>query len=141
MSSSEIHSLDLVKEDVSITPEDMKGATIKAYNPAGEELDNAFVIDGYSSNASNAYSTVQVRIGGRFKVADTYDGGGNDDQTKQRRLNNKITYDVSVFISDNSQYKRYSPSVKYLSKSNSLDCSIFPSIYSIIFFSISYFKF
>ena len=86
-------------QDVAISAEDMKGATIKAYDVNGNELDNAFVVTGYSSNASNAYSTVQVRIGGRFKVADTYEGGGNDAATKARRLANKITYEVSAIKS------------------------------------------
>ena len=93
---TESTSVDLEKDDVSITPEDMKKADIRAYNTRGEELNNAFVIDGYSSNAANGTSTVQVRIGGRFKVADTYDGGGNEWCDKQRRLSNKITYVVSA---------------------------------------------
>ena len=63
-------SLDLSNNNVSITADDMKHATIKAYKQNGEELNDAFVVTGYSSNASNAYSTVQVRIEGQFKVAD-----------------------------------------------------------------------
>ncbi|MBQ9046721.1 MAG: LPXTG cell wall anchor domain-containing protein, partial [Solobacterium sp.] len=89
-------TLHLEKDNIRITPEDMKKAEIKAFDINGIELNNAFVIDSYSSNQANGYSTVQVRIGGRFKVADTYDGGGNDPQTKQRRLENKITYSVSA---------------------------------------------
>ena len=62
-------SLDQKVEDVRIEPEDMKHATISAYDYTGAPLDDAFVVTGYSSNEHTDYSEVQVRIAGRFKVS------------------------------------------------------------------------
>lgn len=86
---------------VSIDPEDMKHATIKAYDKNNNELDDAFVITGYSSNAHTDVSTVQVRVEGRFKVAEVSTNYNwwedtNSDRMKQERLNNPITYVVSA---------------------------------------------
>lgn len=94
-------TLELEKNNIKIEPDDMKKATIKAYDKNGNELDDAFVIDSYSSNASNSLSTVQVRIGGRFKVAnlnnDVPQGQDvNSNYWKNQRINNKITYSVSA---------------------------------------------
>ena len=86
---------------VSIDPEDMKHATIKAYDKNNNELDDAFVITGYSSNAHNDVSAVQVRVEGRFKVAEVNTAYNwwedtNSDRMKRERLNNQITYVVSA---------------------------------------------
>ena len=86
---------------VSINPEDMKHATIKAYDKNNNELDDAFVITGYSSNAHNDVSAVQVRVEGRFKVATVNTAYNwwedtNSDRMKRERLNNPITYVVSA---------------------------------------------
>ena len=86
---------------VSIDPEDMKHATIKAYDKNNNELDDAFVITGYSSNAHNDVSAVQVRVEGRFKVAEVSTAYNwwedtNSDRMKRERLNNQITYVVSA---------------------------------------------
>ena len=94
-------SLKLEKNDVNITAEDMKHATIKAYDVNGNEINDAFVIKGYSSNAQNAYSTVQVRIEGDFKVSTTTVQPGlfedqNSERIKNERYNNRITYNVSA---------------------------------------------
>ena len=93
-------SLDLTKNDVSIEPEDMKHATIKAYDKNGNELDNAFVVTGYSSNHATGLSTVQVRIEGRFKVANLSQEANrwdyNSNYWKNQRNNNRITYTVSA---------------------------------------------
>lgn len=87
--------------NVKIDPEDMKNATIKAYDKNNNELDDAFVITGYSSNAHNDISAVQVRIEGRFKVAEVDTAYNwwedtNSDRMKRERLNNQITYVVSA---------------------------------------------
>ena len=94
-------SLELEKNDVNITAEDMKHATIKAYDVNGNEINDAFVIKGYSSNAQNAYSTVQVRIEGDFKVSTTtvqpgWNENQNSNRIKNERYNNRITYKVSA---------------------------------------------
>ena len=86
---------------VSIDPEDMKHATIKAYDKDNNELDDAFVITGYSSNAHTDVSAVQVRVEGRFKVAEVDTAYNwwedtNSDRMKRERLNNPITYVVSA---------------------------------------------
>ncbi len=95
-SVTSVTTLKLEIPDVSITPEDMKHATIKAYDKKHNELDDAFTITGYSSNAHTNISTVQVRIEGNFKVADLDYTGGNDSRTKADRLENPITYVVSA---------------------------------------------
>ena len=87
--------------NVKIDPEDMKHATIKAYDKNNNELDDAFVITGYSSNAHNDVSAVQVRVEGRFKVAEVSTAYNwwedtNSDRMKRERLNNQITYVVSA---------------------------------------------
>ena len=86
---------------VSIDPEDMKHATIKAYDKNNNELDDAFVITGYSSNAHTDVSAVQVRIEGRFKVAEVSTAYNwwedtNSERMRWERLNNPITYVVSA---------------------------------------------
>ena len=80
---------------VVIDSEDMKKATIKAYDKNNKEIHNAFKITGYSANAHTNISTVQVRIEGSFKVADL-DYSSFDDSIKQARKNNPITYVVSA---------------------------------------------
>ena len=86
--------------DVAFNSEDMKHATIKAYDKNNKELNDAFVITGYSSNAHTNISTVQVRIEGSFKVANldpVPDGSDPEAQAiRGARLNNKITYVVSA---------------------------------------------
>ncbi len=86
---------------VSIDPEDMKHATIKAYDKNNNELDDAFVITGYSSNAHTDVSAVQVRVEGRFKVAEVNTAYNwwedtNSERMRRERLNNPITYVVSA---------------------------------------------
>lgn len=97
-------SLDL-SSPVAIDSEDMKHASIKAYDKNNNELDDAFVITGYSSNAHTDVSAVQVRIEGSFKVAnpdaeyERYWWGledANSDRMNQLRLENQITYVVSA---------------------------------------------
>ena len=90
-------TLELKNDKVRIEPEDMKHATISAYRKDdGTPLDNAFVVSGYSSNAHTEYSDIQVRIAGRFKVADLDTPGGNDDTTMGLRLANEIEYVISA---------------------------------------------
>ena len=91
-------TLTLKNDDVRITPEDMKHATIKAYDKnTGEELKDVFVVSGYSSNAHTDYSTVQVRIAGQFKVANIDPGPTwNESETMKKRLANPILYVVSA---------------------------------------------
>ncbi|MBQ9061604.1 MAG: Cna B-type domain-containing protein [Eubacterium sp.] len=122
---SENTNLELKKEqavnqdDLKITTDDMKRATIVAMDKNGNEIDDAFYVTGFSANTSTDYSTVQVRIEGRFLCADlrgteyeTIDGNrydGNfwtwpprwaDDNyvnaVRQARLNNIVDYTVTV---------------------------------------------
>ena len=85
---------------VTINSEDMKHATIKAYDKNYKELNDAFVVNGYSSNAHTNISTNQVRIEGSFKVADLDPIPEGQDPESQEvrdaRLSNQITYVVSA---------------------------------------------
>ena len=106
-------------EELKITADDMKRATIMAYDKDGNELDDAFYITGFSQNATTNLSEVQVRIEGAFKVAQpekdnpaykTIDGTRYDgnwwawqmpDQNyvnavRRARLNNIIDYRLTV---------------------------------------------
>lgn len=106
-------------EALKITSEDMKRATITAYDKDGNELDDAFYITGFSQNASTSLSTPQVRIEGSFKVAQpekdnpefkTIDGTRYDgnwwawqmpdnnyvNAVRRARLNNIIDYKLTV---------------------------------------------
>ena len=121
---------------MNITAEDMKHATIKAYDVNGNEVNNAFVIKGYSSNAQNSYSTVQVRIEGDFKVSTTnvqkeWWEDWNSQRIKDDRYNNRITYTVSatkelefpLIEKDNGYGQLYEklPNGEYIPMSVSLD--------------------
>ncbi len=101
-------TLSLSNSSVDITNEDIKKGKLVAYTKEEDgsvkELDNAFVILGYSGNAE-AYSgagqsTAQVRIDGTFKVADlppVSSGDGNyDENIRQQRLANRIYYSLST---------------------------------------------
>lgn len=89
-----------LSEKVVIDSEDMKHASIKAYDKNHNELDNAFVVTGYSSNAEYGESSVQVRVQGSFKVSNgvnPYWGeDANSDRVKASRLENPITYVISA---------------------------------------------
>ncbi|MBQ9006217.1 MAG: hypothetical protein IJ092_07565, partial [Atopobiaceae bacterium] len=99
-------SLHLDSGVVGITLDDMKRAVITAYTKDADgtthELDNAFVVNGYSANESTEFSTQQVRIEGEFRVS-TIDPVSKQyyDQHKQQvyqdRLNNKIYYKVTAY--------------------------------------------
>ena len=108
---------------LGVTADDMKRATISASSPSNPELNDAFYITGFSQNTGTAYSTPQVRIEGKFLVADVpadqmynghslrnvdgnlYDGQGwwgtgRDwnyvNAVRAARLANKVTYTVTV---------------------------------------------
>ena len=89
-----------LSEKVVIDSEDMKHASIKAYDKDHKEVDNAFVITGYSSNAEYGDSSVQVRVQGSFKVSNGSNPwpweDGNSDRVKADRLANPITYVISA---------------------------------------------
>ena len=96
-------TLDLT-ENIDITKEDIMAAKLKAYyKENGElvELDDAFYITGYSANDSTAYSAVQVRMEGSFKVStlDPWTGWirSNDDQERRHaRLANQVYYELTT---------------------------------------------
>ena len=99
-------SLTLSSGVVGITMEDMKRAIITAYTKDNDgkvtEIDNAFVVNGYSANESTAYSTQQVRIEGEFRTSTIapvtksyYDS--HREQVWQNRLNNRIYYKVTAY--------------------------------------------
>jgi len=103
---TEATSLELNSGVVGITMDDMKRAIITAYkkNPDGstEELDNAFVVNGYSANSPTAYSTQQVRIEGEFRVSymdpvtQSY-YNNNRERVWNERLQKKIYYKVTAY--------------------------------------------
>ena len=106
------------REQLRITAEDMKGATITAARADnGQPIDDAFYITGYSGNVANGTSNDQVRIEGSFLVADlrdteyehvntfyyqnfhTWDMYNPNDYTRnvnQARKNNTVEYTVTV---------------------------------------------
>ena len=106
-----------------ITADDMKRVEISASSPTNANLNDAFYVTGFSANTGTAYSTPQVRIEGKFLVADIpadekynghslrhvegnlYDGQGwwamgRDwnyvNAVRSARLNHKVTYTVTV---------------------------------------------
>lgn len=102
-----------------ITEDDMKRATVTARDKNGKELDDAFYITGFSDNAETDNSTPQVRVEGRFLCADlrgtqyeTIDGRRYDgywegwyyrwpddayvDAVHRARKNNIVDYTVTV---------------------------------------------
>ena len=94
-------SLLLKKDQIEITPEDMKQAKITAYSNKSGVLSDVFYITGYSQNKENDTSTSQVRLEGSFKVADLdpYVGKNEGSLTEAEltaRLNNRIYYTVTV---------------------------------------------
>ena len=96
-----------VKQDLHVTQETMRNATIKAYKKDGSELDDAFVIMGYSSNsADNNANTVQVRIEGVFKVStatlvtSTENEPYNSEENGRLRKENKVTYSIYAIQPD-----------------------------------------
>lgn len=102
----EATTLELNSGVVGITMDDMKRAIITAYkkNPDGstEELDNAFVVNGYSANSPTAYSTQQVRIEGEFRVSymdpvSQQYYNQHRDQVWAERLQKKIYYKVTAY--------------------------------------------
>ena len=113
------HDCVVNPEDLKITEEDMKRATITARDKNGNEINDAFYITGFSGNASTDISAVQVRVEGRFLCADLrgtqwehiegwrYDGyfdwngwHGPDrnyvNTVRWQRLQNKVDYTVAV---------------------------------------------
>lgn len=88
-----------VNQAIGINTNDMKTATIKAYNKnTGAELSNAFYITGYSQNHETGANKAQVRIEGSFKVSNLGRTNNADNQwdINSRRRGNPITYTVSV---------------------------------------------
>ena len=87
-----------VTKDLNVTQKTIRDATIIAYDSDGNELNNAYVIDGYSSNsADNNDNTVQVRIEGVFKVStatinNDIDPNVAPNTTDRRRK--KVTYSI-----------------------------------------------
>ena len=104
---TENYKVHLESGVVGITLEDMKRSIITAYTKdknTGEmkEVNNAFVISGYSANSPTAYSTQQVRIEGDFKVADMnpvswQDYNNRKYQIWQERLDKRIYYTVTAY--------------------------------------------
>lgn len=88
-----------INQAIGIDTNDMKTATIKAYDQnTGAELSNAFFITGYSQNHETGANKAQVRIEGSFKVSNlnSIDNADNQWYINYARRNNRITYTVSV---------------------------------------------
>ena len=87
-----------VTKDLNVTQDTMRNATIIAYDHNGAEINDAYVINGYSSNSAfNNDNTVQVRIEGVFKVSTatiTNDVGPNDAPNTTNRRREKVTYSI-----------------------------------------------
>ena len=87
-----------VKKEVKIKQEYLRTAKLEA-KCNGEDLDNAFIITGYSSNAPSGLSGTQVRIEGRFKVANLAPySENNPPEAREARLKpeNQIIYTISA---------------------------------------------
>ena len=93
-----------LEKDIDITKEDIMNATLKAYKDEActDELNNAYYIDGYSSNEHTTHSTVQVRMEGSFKVStlkpydDWYDRSNDDPNRRSNRLQHQVYYKIST---------------------------------------------
>lgn len=87
-----------VKQDLNVNQETMRNANIIAYDYNGNELNDAYVISGYSSNsADNNPNTVQVRIEGVFKVSTAPMINGvdpNEAPNTTNRKNERVTYSI-----------------------------------------------
>ena len=71
------------KDQLKVTPEDMKRSTINTYLKDGTNLNDMFYVTGYSANPIHGSSTAQVRIEGAFKVA-------NLDNTEYETVNTDL---------------------------------------------------
>ena len=89
-----------LKKDVDIDKYDIMRASVHAYDKNGNELNDAFYITGYTSNARTDHSAVQVRMEGSFKVdtLDPYVGGNSnlDEDRMAERKQNQVYYTVST---------------------------------------------
>ena len=93
-----------VEKKVPITVDDLKKADISAFtlNSDGsrKNKDDAYIVTGYSRNASTESDTSQIRLEGSFKVADLPRVPNhleeNDSGICSQRLQNRIYYEVSL---------------------------------------------
>ena len=106
------HTESLTAQNIGITSDDMKRATIKAYETKtvdgqqvadlDKEVNNAFYITGYSANETTLWSTDQVRIEGSFKVSTMNPVNPNNwwdvnsEATRHERKSKAITYVVEA---------------------------------------------
>ena len=125
-------TLNLSKDDIDITAEDIKNGEILAYKKGtnGERIlmTDAYVIAGFSRNRENGESTDQVRIGGIFKVTDLPANNhsvNRDADYRAKRLKNRIYYSVSTtkYVEFDMQYEGhqlYSSAADALNEDNKL---------------------
>ncbi len=91
-----------VENVVDITQDDLRQADISTYtinNGSRQDIDNVYVVTGYSQNAEVSNDTAQIRLEGSFKVTDlppVSQWQQNSDATCAARLEHPIYYDVSV---------------------------------------------
>ncbi len=111
-------TLTLKKDQIGITPDDMKLASITAFSTkTNKVMNDAFYITGYSQNHDTGKTAAQVRIEGSFKVADLepYNKPENEltyDEL-QARLNNRVRYTVTVSKKELFQWEyEYEPGKK-----------------------------
>lgn len=94
-----------VTKTVNVEQEYLRTAKIET-SCNGVPIDDAFYITGYSSNAPSGYSGTQVRIEGRFKVANLAPvATSNPDDTMIERLKpeNQIRYKITA-IQPNEEF-------------------------------------
>ena len=90
-----------VTQSLDVTQATIRDAKIKAYDKSGHELNNAFIITGYSSNpADQNENTTQVRIEGVFKIStiaptDADNPNGKAD-VNTARINNPVSYSLTA---------------------------------------------
>ena len=96
-----------VRKKVDITEADIRNASITTTVKNGDtkvNIDNAYIVTGYSKNMANNQSAgnsiAQVRLEGNFKVANLdpvpWGTNENDPGICAQRLQNRIYYDIAV---------------------------------------------
>ncbi|MCR5542768.1 MAG: DUF11 domain-containing protein, partial [Eubacterium sp.] len=89
-----------VKKEVNVKQEYLRKASIETFCN-GNPIDDVFCITGYSSNVPSGYSGTQVRIEGRFKVAnlpkvDWYSPNSEDAMINRMKPENQIRYRITA---------------------------------------------
>ena len=94
-----------VTKEINVRQEYLRTAEIETFCN-GAPIDDAFCITGYSSNAPSGYSGNQVRIEGRFKVANLapittgYTPNPDDVMAERLKPENQIRYKITAIQPD-----------------------------------------